>query len=71
MSTADIVWGILILAGLGYELFTLRNVERGDTLTETVRRWARTHTTPGRLVFLAAWLGFAIWFAGHIVGAWP
>lgn len=60
------VWAGLIGLGLAYEAWTIRNVGRGDTLSETVRRVFRVHTTPGRLVFLAAWLGFAGWFAAHI-----
>lgn len=65
--TANLIWGGLLLAGLVYEIIALRNTQPGDTLSERVRAWFRTHTRPGRAVFAVAWTGFAVWFLAHIL----
>jgi hypothetical protein len=39
----------------------------GDTLSERIRAWFAVHTRGGQGVFLTAWVGFAVWFAFHIV----
>lgn len=68
MDTADLVWGGLLLAGAAFEAYALRNGRDGDTLSETTRRLFRVHTRPGKVVFAAAWLGFAAWYLLHILG---
>ncbi|UGY92285.1 DUF7427 family protein [Streptomyces gobiensis] len=66
--TPDLIWGVLLLAGVGYEVFAIFNTKAGDTLSERVRAWFRTHTHPGRAVFAAVWVVFAGWFLVHILG---
>lgn len=68
MEAADWVWGSLLSAGLAYEGWALANARPGDTLSERVRAWFRTHTQPGRAVFAVAWVSFATWFLVHILG---
>ncbi|MFP3990642.1 hypothetical protein U9R90_24895 [Streptomyces sp. E11-3] len=67
MSTADIIWGGLLAAGAGFEVYALRNGREGDTLSERTRAWFRVRTRPGRAVFAVAWCGFAAWFLIHIL----
>ncbi|WP_406354290.1 hypothetical protein [Streptomyces sp. NBC_00658] len=67
MTTADQLWGTLFLIGVAYEIYTLGNVESGDTLSERVRNWFPVHIRPGRVAFVATWITFAVWFLGHIV----
>jgi hypothetical protein len=66
-TSADFVWGGLILAGAAFEVYALRNAREGDTLSESVRRWFYVHTKAGALVFTAAWIGFSVWFLDHIL----
>ncbi|MFF3056370.1 hypothetical protein [Streptomyces sp. NPDC057909] len=68
MTTADQLWGTLLLLGVAYEIYTLADAEHGDTLSERIRAWFRVHTRPGRALFTAGWSAFAIWFLAHIVG---
>lgn len=67
MNPADLIWGGILLAGLAYELHTLRNTRPGDTLSERVRSWFATHTRPGRALFALSWTAFAVWFLIHIL----
>lgn len=67
MESADLAWGGLLAVGAAFELWALVNHRQGDTLSERTRIWWRTHTRPGRALFLAAWSVFAVWFAFHIV----
>ncbi|MEL3944511.1 hypothetical protein [Streptomyces sp. LNU-CPARS28] len=67
MTSPDVIWGAVLAVGALVELWALRNAQPGDTLSERVRTWFRTHTRPGRAVFAAAWLGFSAWFLVHIV----
>ncbi len=39
------------------------------TISEIVRPWALRHRA-WFLVVIAAWLGFGVWFAGHILLGW-
>lgn len=71
MSEADVVWSLIIGAGFAYEAYTLRTKRRGDTASETTRRWWMTNTKPGRYLFLAALYGTATWYAGHVLDWWP
>ena len=67
MNAGDAVWGGLILAGAGFEVWALRNARRGDTLSESTRRWFRVHTKAGAIVFAVAWAAFSVWYAWHIL----
>lgn len=67
LSTADIVWGSLLLAGAVFEVYALLNARQGDTLSERTRTWFRVRTPLGALVFGFAWCGFAIWYLAHIL----
>ena len=51
MNTGDVVWGGLILAGVGFEAYALRNARQGDTQSESTRRWFRVHTKAGAVCF--------------------
>lgn len=66
MTEADWIWAGLILAGAAFEAYALANGRPGDTLSESVRRWFRVRTSPGRLVFTVAWIAFTGWFLVHI-----
>lgn len=68
MTAADWVWGGLLAAGAGFEVWALRNGRSGDTLSERTRSWFRVSSPVGRTVFAAAWTVFAAWFLVHIVG---
>lgn len=61
------VWASLIGAGVAFEVGAILTAADGDTLSEVTREVFQVHTTPGALVFSAAWLGFAAWFWWHIV----
>ena len=67
MNAGDFVWGGLILAGAGFEVYALRNARQGDTLSESTRRWFRVHTKAGAVCFAVAWTGFGIWYLDHIL----
>ncbi|WKX70020.1 hypothetical protein [Streptomyces sp. XD-27] len=67
MELANAVWGGLLVAGVVFEVWALNNGTSGDTLSERVRAWLRTHTRPGRALFAVAWTGFAVWFLLHIL----
>lgn len=67
MSIADVVWGVLLLAGLVYEVRAIRNKKWEDTLSQTTRRWFSTKTTAGAWVFGVAWVGFSGWYLWHIL----
>jgi hypothetical protein len=68
VSLGDVVWGGLILAGAGFEVYALRNAREGDTLSESTRRWFRVHTKAGAIVFAVGWVGFSVWYLAHILG---
>lgn len=63
----DLLWANLLVLGFAYELFTLVDIEDGNTLSERVRAWFRIHTRPGRAIFSVGWTVFAIWFLVHIL----
>lgn len=68
VSSADMVWGGLLLAGAAFEVYALVNGRDGDTLSERTRSWFRVRTRPGAIVFGVAWVVFATWFLVHIIG---
>lgn len=71
MTTADVVWGGIIIAGAAFEAYTLGTKRQGDTLSETTRRTFRTRTSrAGRVVFGVTWAGFATWYLGHVQNWW-
>ncbi len=68
------IWTIwLLLAAVSFavlETIGLINRRPGDTLSENTRRWLgtdRTWRTWGALSFVAALVGFVVWFVPHIV----
>lgn len=67
MNAGDAVWGGLILAGAGFEVYALRNARAGDTLSESTRRWFRVHTKAGAVVFAVSWAAFSLWYGWHIL----
>lgn len=67
MTPGDAVWGGLLAAGAGYEVWALRAGRSDATLSASTRRWFRVATPAGRAVFAGAWCGFAVWFLVHIV----
>lgn len=67
MSAADVVWGGLLAAGAGVEVWALRNGRPRDTLSERTRAWFRVRTRPGAVVFAVVWCAFAAWFLVHIL----
>lgn len=67
MNAGDLAWGGLILVGAAFETYALRNARRGDTLSESTRRWFRVHTKAGALVFGVGWAVFSVWYGWHIL----
>jgi hypothetical protein len=67
VTSADVVWAGLILAGAAFETYALRNARQGDTLSESTRRWFRVHTKAGAVVFAVSWASFSVWYAWHIL----
>lgn len=65
------IWMAIFAIGLIYEFHTIVTKRRGDTLTETTRTLFRVHKKKGRAVFAVLWLGFTVWFLGHILQWWP
>ena len=60
-------WVTWLAAFALVEGVALADKDQGDTLSEHVRKWFRTHTRGGKLAFAVAWLGFAGWFLVHIL----
>ncbi|MFI9154475.1 hypothetical protein [Streptomyces sp. NPDC053367] len=67
MTSADVVWAGLILAGAAFETYALRNARQGDTLSESTRRWFRVHTRAGAVAFGVSWAAFSLWYGWHIL----
>ncbi|PPS89441.1 hypothetical protein [Streptomyces sp. MH60] len=63
----NVGWGVLLGAAFAYEMYGVFNKVEGDTLSERTRDWFRTKSTPGKVVFTAAWLGLTAWFIPHII----
>lgn len=74
----DYLWGGLLVAGVGFEIWAAAFF-RTATLTVLTRKIFHTEKkddstlgeTVGRIVFLAIWVPFAVWFTGHIAFRWP
>ncbi|MEU6632836.1 hypothetical protein ABZ905_31820 [Streptomyces parvus] len=63
-----LIWTLWIMFFAVYEGITLANKTKGDTLSENFRKLFRTqHSKAGRAVFTVGWVGFAAWFAVHIL----
>lgn len=58
--------GVLTAAG-ALELYGILHPGKWDTLSETTRWLARTHTKTGATAFLVGWAGLAIWFPIHLL----
>ena len=56
-------WG-LIAASWQYRALKTHN---GGTGSETTRAVLRTHTTPGKIAFIAGYIAFTAWFPRHIL----
>ncbi|MGW5635710.1 hypothetical protein [Streptomyces sp. NPDC003832] len=68
-TTAWIAWGAAFAVT---ETLALVNGRKGDTLSENTRTLFHTKTSrAGRLTFAAGWVGFSVWFLGHILKWWP
>jgi hypothetical protein len=67
VTSADLVWGGLLVAGAAFEAYALANGRDGDTLSERTRSWFRVRTRPGAIVFGIGWCAFATWFLCHIL----
>jgi hypothetical protein len=61
-----LAWGAVLGAGAAYETYTLVKELPDDTLSACTRATFRTDTAAGRVMFTAAWCGFAAWFLVHI-----
>ncbi|GGL03437.1 hypothetical protein [Streptomyces flaveus] len=61
----DLFWANLLMLGFAYELFTLVDIEDGNTFSERVRAWFRVHARPGRAAFAVTWTSVAVWFLLH------
>lgn len=68
LSSADLVWAGLLTVGAAFEVYAIKNKQRGDTLSEATRRWFQVQSPAGRWVFRLTWLAFATWFWLHILG---
>lgn len=67
---ANLVWGSVLAVAAGVEVYAIASKAKGDTLSERVKDWFRTSTPGGKLGFSVVWVGFAMWFLGHILGWW-
>ena len=67
MSGEDAMWAALFAAGATYEAYAIWRKEFDRTASRTTRRWFRTHHPVGAAAFTVGWMGFALWFAVHIV----
>lgn len=65
--TLTFIWLMILLPPLMWEFHTIRNDVPGDTFSERTRVWFHTHTTAGRLTFIAVWAALAIWYPIHIL----
>ena len=62
-----LIWGGALGALAAYDLICDRGDPDGDTLSEVTRDLFGTHTTAGRIRFIAATLGAAAWWLWHIL----
>jgi hypothetical protein len=67
LTAADAFWLTLLLMGAVYETAALVTKKRGDTLSETTRKWFATRTALGRWAFCVGWVGFSGWYLWHIL----
>ena len=69
MSVWTILWLLWLVAFAVLEGYTIRSKRKGDTLSETTRRWFGTKTKLGRWVWIASFGLFSAWFVVHIAVA--
>ena len=67
MTRDDFVWVVVFATGIGYEVWAIRREQYDKTMSRTTRRWWRTHHPVGATAFSVGWMGFAGWFAWHVV----
>jgi len=67
VSREDLVWAAVIVAATALEVEAIRHGELERTISRTTRRWFHTHHPVGRTAFLVTWVGFAAWYAQHIL----
>ena len=70
MNWYTATWAALTAAFAGTEIAAIANNDWSGTFSVNVRRLFRTHTKFGRRFFLTTWLGFSVWFLGHILEWW-
>lgn len=63
---ADAVWGLILGAGVGFELWAMRR-RLDHTFTRRTRRHFRTHHPVGKAAFIVGWTGLWAWYLKHIV----
>ena len=63
------LWLAWLVAFAVLEGYTIRSKRKGDTLSETTRRWFGTNTKLGRMIWIASFGLFAAWFVVHIAVA--
>ncbi|MFJ4988755.1 hypothetical protein ACIP9H_33765 [Streptomyces sp. NPDC088732] len=62
------IWIAWTIAFALFEGIAIANKRNGDTLSENFRGLFHTRTSKvGRAIFTVGWLGFAGWFALHIL----
>lgn len=62
------VWAVGIGVLTAYELWTVLNGRKGDTLSEVLRGVFHVDTPEGRRLFEASWDALGAWFVPHITG---
>ncbi|MFE2723915.1 hypothetical protein [Kitasatospora sp. NPDC059327] len=67
MTTADLIWALVLGVGAVVEAYALCSRKLGDTLSERTRAWLHVRTKPGRALFTVGWCGFSVWFLLHIL----
>jgi hypothetical protein len=61
------IWAAMLVGPVAYEVKTILDPTRGDTLSETTREVFQVHTKTGALLFLGCWGFLAAWFPAHVV----
>lgn len=60
-------WAAVLAFGAALEAEAVAGKRHSHTLSQCTRAVFKTHTPGGRARFLALWLGFAVWYANHII----
>lgn len=67
MSGYIIAWAAWLAALITIEGLALASKRSVDTLSAVTRTAFATHTRIGRAAFGVAWVGFSVWYLGHIL----